>query len=79
MPLQVNRWAFLSEKFVHGNPSGIDNTVATLGGAVQYQKNQPLVPLKCSDVRVLIVSTEVPRSTKELVARVIIQKKIHLM
>ncbi|CAL8074727.1 unnamed protein product [Orchesella dallaii] len=66
----INRWAFVSEKFVHGNPSGIDNTVATLGGAIMYQKGQPLVPLKCSDVRVLLVSTETPRSTKELVGRV---------
>lgn len=63
----------MSERFVHGNPSGIDNTVATLGGAVVYQKNQPLVPLKCNDINVLLVSTEVPRATKELVGRVSIR------
>lgn len=61
---------------MHGNPSGIDNTVACLGGAVVYQKNQPLVPLKCPDINVLLVSTETPRSTKDLVGRVSERSKI---
>jgi len=34
----INRLAFYSETLIHGTPSGIDNTVSTYGGAVQYIK-----------------------------------------
>src|SRR5689334_9430991 len=32
----INRWAFLGERLIHGQPSGIDNTISTLGGALAY-------------------------------------------
>lgn len=33
---EVNRWAFIGEKILHGNPSGVDNTVSVFGGALAY-------------------------------------------
>lgn len=35
---EVNRWAFLAEKVLHGNPSGVDNSVAVYGGALAYTR-----------------------------------------
>ena len=35
----VDGWAFLSEKVLHGNPSGIDNAVAVRGGAVAFTRS----------------------------------------
>lgn len=37
---QVNRLAFTCEQFVHGTPSGIDNTVATYGSMLLYQRGE---------------------------------------
>ncbi|KAL5016284.1 hypothetical protein ScPMuIL_005873 [Solemya velum] len=66
----INRWAFLAEKIIHGNPSGIDNSVATFGGALKFQKGE-ITPLKSMPkLRVLLTNTRVPRSTKVLVAGV---------
>lgn len=35
---EVNRWAFVSEKVLHGNPSGVDNSVAVYGGALGFTR-----------------------------------------
>ena len=36
----INTLAFYSETLIHGTPSGIDNTVSTYGGALQYTKTK---------------------------------------
>lgn len=67
----INQHAFLGEKCIHGNPSGIDNTVSTRGGAVLFQKPSKLIPLhEFPPLRLLLTNTNVPRRTSELVAGV---------
>ncbi|XP_072271479.1 mevalonate kinase isoform X2 [Pyxicephalus adspersus] len=66
----INSWAFQGEKVIHGNPSGVDNAVATLGGALQFQAGQ-ITPMKrVPMLQILLTNTRVPRSTKILVAGV---------
>ncbi|KGB77266.1 cystathionine beta-lyase [Cryptococcus deuterogattii R265] len=72
----VDGWAFLAEKVLHGNPSGIDNAVAVRGGAVAFTrsvggKQGGMDGLHgFSSVRLLLTNTFVPRDTKTLVAGV---------
>lgn len=36
----INSWALVGERILHGNPSGVDNSVATLGGALVFRKSK---------------------------------------
>ncbi len=68
----VLRAAYEAEKVVHGNPSGIDNTVSALGGFIVYRRGEKprrLENIELRDTRLLIIDTGVPRSTKTAVER----------
>jgi mevalonate kinase len=39
----VNKHAYDGEKAFHGNPSGVDNTMATYGGVAEYKRGKNLV------------------------------------
>lgn len=76
----INRYAFLSEQVLHGNPSGVDNSVAVYGGCLAFTR--PRAPrnelvensLKLlrgvREKRLLLTDTGVSRDTKQLVAGV---------
>lgn len=69
----INQWAFLGEKILHGNPSGVDNTVSTYGGAIGYRKGtdgcqERLNGFKALDF--LVTDTKISRDTKALVKSV---------
>ncbi|XP_041348249.1 mevalonate kinase-like isoform X2 [Gigantopelta aegis] len=68
--LLINSWAFIGEKIIHGNPSGIDNSISTFGGAIRFQAGKISRLDKMPPLRILLVNTKVPRSTKLLVAGV---------
>lgn len=78
---RINRWAFVGELCIHGNPSGVDNTVATRGKAVlfkrtDYSKPPTAVPLKnFPELPLLLINTKQPRSTSVEVAKVGALKK----
>lgn len=40
----INMWALEGERLIHGNPSGIDNTICTYGGCMSYTKGD-IMPL----------------------------------
>jgi len=66
----VCRLAFLSEKILHGTPSGIDNSVSTYGGLCKFSGGT-LTPLPTSTpLSILLVNTNIERNTKDLVNKV---------
>ncbi len=73
---RINRWAFVAEMCIHGNPSGVDNTVATAGKAVlfrreDYQKPPTVMPIRdFPELPLLLVDTKLSRSTGVEVAKV---------
>ncbi|KAF3770904.1 putative Erg12 [Cryphonectria parasitica EP155] len=80
---RINRWAFVGEMAMHGNPSGVDNTVATQGKAVVFQRTDygkpPSVrPLwDFPELPLLLVDTKQPKSTAFEVAKVGALKEKH--
>jgi cystathionine beta-lyase/mevalonate kinase len=79
---EVNRWAYIAEKVLHGNPSGVDNSVAVFGGALAYtrsgftigpgaKKDSNMEPIHgFKSLKFLLTNSKVPRDTKQLVAGV---------
>ena len=63
--------ALAGERVFHGNPSGIDNLVATTGGVVRFTKGHPArdIALK-APIPLLVIPTGIPRSTAAQVAKV---------
>lgn len=78
---RINRWAFVGEMCIHGNPSGVDNTVSTNGRAVLFKRTDYAKPPSARPVRdfpelpLLLVNTKQPRSTAVEVAKVGALKK----
>ncbi|SJX65550.1 related to cystathionine beta-lyase [Sporisorium reilianum f. sp. reilianum] len=80
----VNQWAFLSEKVIHGTPSGVDNSVAVHGGAIAFTRAHASNTLTAnkmdklkgfSSFRFLLVDSCVGREGKKLIAHVAAQKE----
>lgn len=80
---RINRWAFVGEMLIHGNPSGVDNTVATNGHAVLFQRKDYTKPPSVSVLRdfpelpLLLIDTCQPKSTAAEVAKVQQLKGLH--
>lgn len=74
--MYIDSWAFMGEKCIQGNPSGVDNAVATHGGAVMFQRTQRSTPSVRTTMRnfpplkLLLTNTRVPRSSARMVGNV---------
>jgi len=66
----ISDLAFRAEKIAHGTPSGIDNTVASLGGLVHFQAGESRSISLDHEIPLIIANSNIPRNTKELVMRV---------
>ncbi|MEM2793843.1 MAG: mevalonate kinase, partial [Candidatus Methanomethylicia archaeon] len=60
-----------AEEYVHGTPSGVDQTIAINGGLVEYNRFSGFEKIKSSvDIPLIIGNTGILRSTGKLVAKV---------
>ena len=68
----INDWSFMSEKILHGNPSGLDNTTSTFGGAIVYVREPKSIRRLdlFPELKLMLINTNVPRETSKLVAKV---------
>jgi mevalonate kinase len=74
----INNWSYSAEMLFHGSPSGLDNTVATYGGAIAYSRRHVSNTVQNSiehiqqmpRLQILITNTLVPKETSKLVAKV---------
>jgi len=68
---KINEVAYEGEKGYHGTPSGIDNTVATFGGLVWFEKGKKMERLQIErPVEIVMGDTGIVANTKKAVAGV---------
>jgi mevalonate kinase len=76
---QINQAGYEGEKGYHGTPSGIDNTAATYGGVLRFQRTDgdPVFVTKKlkSPVEVVYASTGITASTSKVVGDVRAKKE----
>ncbi|KAI6248166.1 hypothetical protein HI914_03294 [Erysiphe necator] len=80
---RINMWAYVGEICIHGNPSGVDNTVASQGKAVIFQRpdysKEPIIRslMKFPKLPLLLIDTRQPKSTADQVNKVATLRKTH--
>lgn len=67
---KISKYALNCEKIMHESPSGIDNSVCTYGSVIKFQ-NKELVDMlpHIPNLKILLVNSNVLRSTKDQVMR----------
>ncbi|XP_054155462.1 mevalonate kinase-like [Oppia nitens] len=67
----VSEWGYQMDKLFHGRPSGIDNSICTFGGALQFKSGKIVEQLAHieTSLPVILVNTGVPRNTKAQVEK----------
>lgn len=70
-PEERGRVSMAWEKVFHGNPSGVDNMMAAVGGIAVYRRGEPLEPIRARrSLPMVIAHSGESSSTKEMVSMV---------
>jgi mevalonate kinase len=69
---EINEIAYEGEKGYHGTPSGIDNTAATFGGVIWFEKGEQnkIEKINIKPIEIVMGNTGIVANTKEAVAGV---------
>ena len=64
--------AFVSENYLHGKPSGVDQATCAHGGIIQFERPAKIIPIKIKrPPMILVCDSGLHRSTKALVGSVV--------
>ncbi|MCD6477914.1 MAG: mevalonate kinase [Candidatus Aenigmarchaeota archaeon] len=75
---EINKVAYEGEKAYHGNPSGIDNSCATFGGLIWFERDKEVEKISISKpVEIVMGNTGVVANTKKAVDGVLERKNIY--
>ena len=68
---QINNYAYEGEKAFHGNPSGVDNAMATYGGAIKFVRGKGFEQIKIgSELNFVVGITGINSPTARMVESV---------
>lgn len=68
---EINSIAYEGERIYHGNPSGIDNTVATFGGVIWFERGKKVERINIGKpLYIIIGNTGVSASTRKAIEKV---------
>jgi mevalonate kinase len=68
---KISELSFEGERVIHGNPSGVDNNIATYGGLMRYERGKNFERIKIEGTLPFIIgNTRRRRSTRTLVESV---------
>jgi len=67
---RISSIAYEAEKITHGKPSGIDNTLATFGGAILYRKSVGFRRKDVPNIKFIVVDSGQKRRTRDAVFHV---------
>jgi len=77
-PKDISNAAFLGERVVHGNPSGLDIQASLLGGLILFRRNfDPDIISVENPFSLLVIFSGTKRSTSKLIAKVARRKSEH--
>jgi mevalonate kinase len=73
---EIFKLAFVPERFLHGNPSGVDQATCIYGGIIRYQRPMKVEPLTIKNSpKLLLCDSGIHHKTKILVGSVVKRSK----
>ena len=73
----ISEVALSGERYVHGNPSGIDIAASIRGGVILFSKNEGVKPIQVRrEIQFIVIFSGLSRKTSELIAKVARRKQM---
>ena len=67
---ELFKFSMISEKIIHGNPSGIDITVPIKGGAFLFKKGEDIINVELNNLEFIVVLSGIQSDTYSMIKKV---------